>query len=229
MKRFLLPLFLLGSVSLAIFAEGPFNGLVLDNAMNPIKGVKVFVKDENKYARTDKKGRFGLTDVAPDDTLTLVVSRKNRLRIPVDGKTGMKIVLVEEGRPQASQDDELVNMGYGYVKRRELTQPTNGVSGDRLRQTGQSNLIQALVGLVPGLTIDRSGGKTEVKIRGEHSFHLSNEPLYIVDGAQVSSLDFININDVDNVNVLKDGSQYGVRGGNGVIVVTTKTGALETK
>ena len=220
-----LMLLLAVTVAAAIHAadgEGgvPFNGLILDGNMQPVKKVKVYNTDKDRYATTDKKGRFGLTDVGEANTLTLVL-KKEKIRIPVNGRKSMRIIIGNDRSVNASQDDELVNEGYGYVKRREYTGSSNGISGDRLRRTGQRSVLQALVGLVPGLTITPDG---KANIRGQRSLLLSNEPLYMVDGTQVESLDFVSVYDVDHVEVLKSAPQYGMRGSNGAILVTTLSG-----
>ena len=207
------------------FGEVPFNGLLLDREMKPKKGVKVYVKDPKRYATTDKQGRFGLTDVQPDDTLTLVLSKKESILIPVEGRRGIRIILAGNNHADAENDDDLANIGYGYVKRREHTGVSSGISGDRLRATGARDIMSALRGLVPGLVVSGSPGNYDVTIRGKHSLLLSSEPLYLVDGVVVPALDFVSMYDVDNVEVLKDASQYGSRGANGAILVTTKTGA----
>lgn len=209
-------------------ADEPFNGLILDITMKPVRKVKIYVKDPKLYATTDKKGRFGLTDVNPTDTLTLVFKNKEQVRIPVEGRKSMKILLTDKfDVAEYSQDDELVNLGYGYVKRREFTGVSNGISGDRLRATGQRSVIRALAGLVPGLNVNNVYGEPEVTIRGQRSFMLSNAPLYLVDGVQVESLDMISVYDVDHVEVIKDASQYGARGANGAILVTTKAAMVK--
>lgn len=223
-KRIYSFLFIVGLVVSAL-AEVPFNGLVLDREMKPKKGVKVYVKDSKRYAVTDRKGRFGLTDVQPDDTLHLVVSKKETLLVPVEGRRGIRIVLVGDKKAQAENDEEIANTGYGYVKRREFTGVSSGISGDRLRATGARNVMSALKGLVPGLVVTNGSGGQEVTIRGQHSLTLSNEPLYVIDGVVVESLDFVSIYDVDHVEVIKDASIYGSRGANGAIVVTTKIAA----
>lgn len=220
--------FLVGLVVSAL-ADVPFNGLVLDREMKPKKGVKVYVKDPKRYAITDKKGRFGLTDVQPDDTLHLVVSKKETLLVPVEGRRGIRIVFAGDKRAQAENDDEIANTGFGFVKRREFTGVSSGISGDRLRSTGRRDILSALKGLVPGLNVTGPAGDQSVNIRGVNSLTSPTEPLYVVDGVVVSSLDFLNIYDVDHVEVIKDGSQYGSRGANGVIVVTTKTGESRKK
>lgn len=216
-------LMVLVGFSVSAYAEVPFNGLVLDREMKPKKGVKVYVKDAKRYATTDKKGRFGLTDVEPYDTLTLVLSKKESVTIPVEGRRGIRIVLAGDAT-QSENDEEIANTGYGYVKRREYTGVSSGISGDRLRSTGARDVISALRSLVPGLTVTNDSNGLEVNIRGKHSLLLSSEPLYLIDGVVVNSLDFLSIYEVDQVEVIKDASIYGSRGANGAIVVTTKTG-----
>lgn len=207
----------------------PFNGLILDAALKPVNKVKVYINDPNYFARSDKQGRFGLTNILPNDTLTFDFGKKRIIRIPVDGRKSMKIILDLEGNPTATQDDELVNTGYGYVKRREYTGVSNGISGETLRRSGQTRLLEALSGMVPGLTISRQNGRLVPNIRGTHSLLLSNEPLYIVDGSEVDNLDFLNVYDVDHVEIMKDASRYGAKGANGAILVTTTTYAAGNK
>lgn len=211
---------ILAGFVVSALAEVPFNGLLLDREMKPKKGVKIYVKDPKRYATTDRKGRFGLIDVQPDDTLTLVLSKKELVRIPVEGRRGIRIVLAGDGT-KAENDEEIANTGYGYVKRREFSGVSSGISGDRLRATGARDVLNALKGLVPGLVINNGS----VSIRGQHTLLSSNEPLFLVDGVVVHSFDFLSIYDVDHVEVIKDASQYGSRGANGAILVTTKTAA----
>lgn len=205
----------------------PFNGLVTDVAGTPLKGVKVYVLSERVFSRSDKKGRFGLTDVNPTDTLHLVY-KKVLYDIPVDGRKSIRICLGDQLSPTAREDEELVNWGYGYVKKRESVQVSNGISGEELARTGRTNLLEALQGRVPGLSVTPSprglGDDPQVRMRGINSINLPTTPLYVVDGVQVSSLEFVNVMDVERVEVLKDASIYGVRGANGAIVVTTRLG-----
>lgn len=199
----------------------PFNGLILDSSLKPMKKVRAYVRDRNRYALSDKQGRFGLTDVSGDDTLTIEIG-KDKFRIPVENRKSMKIIF---GTPiNVDQDDDLVNEGYGYVKRREYTGASNGFSGDEIRRTGSHDLLDALARLVPGLTISNVDGERIPNIRGVRSFMLSNKPLYMVDGAQVDDLDLISVYDIEHVEVLKSASQYGMRGANGAILVTTISG-----
>ena len=220
MKRFLSLVILSITLALSTHADEPFNGIIYDSQGKPMKNAKVYVNDSRRYATTDKKGQFGLTDVLADDTIHISVKkRKEPYVIPVEGRKSMKIYLADEN-PRVEQDEELVNFGYGFVKRREYTGVSNGISGEELVRTGRTDILSALVGKVPGLDITPSG----VTIRGIHSLMLSNEPLYVVDGNIVANFYGINLRDVDHVEVLKDASIYGSRGAGGAILVFTKHG-----
>lgn len=216
--------------SVAIMAKAqtrdvPFNGLITDIRETPLKGVRVWHKDERRYARSDRKGRFGLTDVQPGDTIHLLYQKKY-YDIPVDGKKSVKIRLADQIE-SAEEDDMLIDLGYGYVKSRECTVSRGGISGAELRKSGRTSILAALEGRIPGLNISSGGpfGQDHtVYIRGVNTFVGDSTPLYVVDGVVVNSLDFININDVDYVEVMKEGSIYGARGANGVISVHTYQG-----
>lgn len=204
-------------------ASIPFNGIVTRGDFSPVKGAKVYVNDSRRYAKTDKHGRFGLTDVAPGDSLHLVI-KKNTYVIPVDSALSMRIVVADEGGiKNYAEDPELVDLGFGYVKRREYNSPTSGITGDRLVATGRTELLDALIGLVPGLERRPNG---TVELRGTNSFMISTEPLYIVDGVVVMDFDGINLHDIETVEVMKDASIYGSRGAGGAIIVRTKRGRL---
>lgn len=196
----------------------PFNGIITDVAGNPIKGAKIFVVNDKFFARSNKKGQFGLTNVLPTDTLH-VLYQKQLYDIPVEGRKSIRIHLGDQ--LQAQEDDELVALGYGWIKRRESLQPSNGISGEVLVRMGRSNIMECLVGLVPGLSVSPNG---KALIRGISSINSPTDPLYVVDGMIVDSLDGINVYDVDHVEVLKDASIYGVQGANGAILVFTKRG-----
>lgn len=210
--------------------EIPFNGIITDIAGNPAKGAKVYV--EKGYAsRSDKKGKFGLTNVRLDDTLTVEYQKKT-YKIPVEGRKSIRIRIGDQiddtANIQAEEDKELVDWGYGWVKQREKLTAIDGVSGEILRRTGSTNLLEALKGKVAGLNITSSGGplggEATVNIRGQNSINLSSTPLFVVDGVVTDDISYISVYDVESVQVLKDGSMYGSRGANGVIIVHLKKG-----
>lgn len=203
-----------------------FNGVVTDAFKSPLKGVRVYTLSRSYSTRTNKEGKFGLTDVGEGDTLHLEY-QKQHYAIPVQGRRGMRIVLGDQLVPQASEDQELADIGYGFVKRREKVISSSGIPGEVLARTGKTNLLDAMIGLVPGLYVvpnGRPGISPTVRIRGENSILADCTPLFVVDGVVTPSLDYLNIHDVESVEVLKDASIYGVRGANGAILVHTKTG-----
>ena len=207
----------------AVFAQKqkavPFNGVVADLLGQPLKGARVWVVDPNYYTTTDKKGKFGLTNVQSTDTLHIKYKKQLYL-IPVDTMKSVRVRLGDELKYEVRQDEELVNTGYGFVKRRESCNSTTGISGEVLVRTGRIDLMEALQGLVPGLSI--VNGKAV--IRGLATINGSPDPLFLVDGVEVESLSFVNVYVVDRVEVLKDANMYGVKGANGAILVTTKRG-----
>jgi len=215
-------------VVLALYAQGrkvPFNGLILDKNNSPLKNVKVYVRSEKDYAQTDKKGRFGLVNVLPADTLKVLV-KKNLYLIPVDGKRSMRIILADQKNIQTAEDEGLASMGFGYVPRRERTTASNFISGDELRNSGYHDVLSALQGRVAGLNITGSGAghsqDQNITIRGSRSIMTANTPIFYIDTMKVPNFEGINLNDVDYVEVMKDGSAFGSEGAGGAIIVHTK-------
>ena len=224
MKKLIFSIMISVFACVAVFAQKqkavPFNGIVADLLGQPLKGARVWVVSPDYYTTTDKKGKFGLTNVRPTDTLH-VKYKKQLYLIPVDTMKSVRVRLGDELQFDVQQDDELVNFGYGFVKRRESCSATSGISGDVLVRTGRTDVMEALQGLVPGLSI--TNGKAI--IRGIGSINASTDPLLLVDGVEVETLSYVNVYDVDKVEVLKDANIYGARGANGVILVTTKRGS----
>lgn len=194
----------------------PFNGIVTDLQGKPLKGARIWTTDERRYATSTKEGHFGLTNVLATDTIHIRYKKVN-YDIAVDGKKSARIRLANESST-IDEDQELVDIGYGFVKRRECTISHGGISGEELVRTGKTFLLDALQGKVAGLFI--SNGKA--LIRGMSSLLCSNEPLYILDGVEVDNFDMVSLYDVDYVEVLKDSNIYGAKGANGVIIVRTK-------
>lgn len=220
---------LLCTFSLSLSAQQrnePFNGLITDVLDHPVRGAKIYI-EKGYSARSNKKGQFGLTNVRPADTITIEYQKKIYL-IPVQGRKSIRVKIGDQidnaSKFEAQEDQQLVDWGYGYVKKRESLEVSSGISGDILRRTGETNLLKALQGKVAGLNVTNTNGfagDPDVNIRGIHSINLSSTPLYIVDGVEVTSLDFVNVYDVHSVEVLKEGSMYGSKGANGVIIVHT--------
>ena len=225
MKRFLLIL-LAGLYALSTTAQEfvPFNGLLLDGAAKPIKNARIWVKSEDKYAKTDKKGRFGLSNVVADDTLK-VRWEKATYYIPVEGKRSMQIRILENMEYNAEESVKLLDYGASYVRQREYVGFNSQITGDELMRTGCTDILSALSGLIPGLNVSENpeDGTYTVNIRNTSGMTGNPTPLYIVDEVEVKSIDHIQLNQVAYVVVMKDAAIYGVRGGNGAIVVRTKS------
>ena len=202
----------------------PFNGLLKDANDKPIRKARVYITSPRNYVTTTKMGEFGLTNVQPDDTLKILLN-KQTYTVPVDGKKSIIIRLdAENERIEVSESMALVEKGFDYVSRRERDLGTI-VTGATLRRSGRSTLIAALQGRVPGLNIsgtEAPGSEGSVNIRGVKSFMNPSTPLFVVDGMVTDTLSDIPIEDVDYVEILRDGAIYGARGGNGAILVFTK-------
>ena len=121
-------------------------------------------------------------------------------------------------------EDDSIYVGYGHVKRKNLTTSVSKVEVDELQMRGYTNIGEYLKGRVPGLMVTKLGTGYKYQIRGISSINSPTDPLFIVDGMEVANIDDINPNDVERVEVLKDASAsiYGNRGACGVIVITTK-------
>lgn len=225
MKRILL-IFVAVVYALTASAQGfvPFNGLLLDGAGKPIKNARIWVKSDDKYAKSDKKGRFGLSNVGAADTLK-VRWEKNTYYIPVEGKRSMQIRILEDMEYHAEESVKLLDYGASYVRQREYVGYNSQITGEELMRTGCTDILSALSGLIPGLNVTENpeDGTYTVNIRNTSGMTGNTAPLYIVDEVEVKSIDHIQLNQVAYVVVMKDAAIYGVRGGNGAIVVRTKS------
>lgn len=201
----------------------PFNGLLLTLQGKPVKNARIFTRSPKDYAQSNKAGEFGLTNVGPNDTIRIQI-KKNVWSVPVNGRRSLIIRIGDDISAFESQEDEqLVSLGFTYVPRRERTVAANFISGEELRRSGQSNILAAMQGRVPGLNITVGPyGQAVVNIRGERTIMGDSTPLFFIDEVKVPSLDGISLNDVDYVEVMKEASAYGSEGGNGAIIVHTK-------
>ncbi|MBD5180902.1 MAG: TonB-dependent receptor plug domain-containing protein [Bacteroidales bacterium] len=148
--------------------------------------------------------------------------------IPVNGSKGMRITIGELSATGA-EDQELIRMGTGYVKKREYLGPRSGVTHEQLVATGQTDLIQAMRGLVAGVRVvnndygeNNSLSGPNLSIRNSMSFNAPTNPLWVVDGTESIIPPSLTVMEVESVEILKDGAGYGTRGANGVIIVNLK-------
>lgn len=206
----------------------PVRGTVRDRNGNPIAGATVKIKDQENTITTDEQGRFQLQVPSNNRILTISHVGFASQEVPLAGRDEVAIILEED----ASELDEVVVIGYGTVKKRDLTGSVASVKSEEIMLTPTHNPLDALKGRVPGMDITRTSGQAssgvDISLRGNRSISGSNTPLYIIDGFQGGNIADLNQNDIESIEVLKDASAtaiYGSQGANGVIIVTTKQGA----
>lgn len=217
-------------------ADRTLTGRVTDEKNEGLPGVSVILKGTQRGTVTDVDGRYKL-DV-PDNGSTLVFSFVGYL--PQEVRLGNQTAVDVSLKTDSKVLDEIVVIGYGTTKKSDLTGAVSGVKEAQLMERPAPSLNQALSGRMPGVQVNtnsgRPGGRTTIRIRGFSSINSSNNPLYVVDGVMLpqgtgdqfsNPIDYINPNDIVNVEVLKDASStaiYGARGANGVILVSTRKG-----
>ncbi len=199
----------------------------------PLPGVTVVVKGTTTGSGTDAEGQFEL-QVRDKQDVTLVLSYLGYKAQEVVVKPDQTIVEVKLS-PEAAALNDVVVIGYGTVRKRDLTGAVSSVKGEEVTRLPVTTVTEALQGKVPGADISRANGYAgqgaSIRIRGNRSIanpSSSNNVLYIVDGVQGVNASDIDPNDVENIEVLKDASStaiYGSRGANGVIIITTKRGS----
>ncbi len=174
---------------------------------------------------TDIDGNFAI-DVPSNATLHFSYVSYKPVDVPVNGRSTIDVTMVSA----ENMLDEVVAIGYGTMKKRDLTGAISTVKGDDITISPTSNAMDALQGKVAGLDITRSSGQAgatpSVQLRGTRSFTASGDPTYIIDGMP-GDINTINPNDIESIEVLKDASStaiYGSSGANGIIIVTTKSG-----
>lgn len=213
-------------VSCAMFAQKAIKGTVKDSHGEPMIGVSVMVGDKTG-AITDLDGNFTLNNVAPNSVLNISYIGYKKKSVNVGNRSSVDIVLEEY-----KQDlDELVVIGYGVVKKRDLTGAVASLKSDDMKNVATSNAMQAMQAKIPGMDLQQSSGESgsgvSINLRGARSLLASNDPLILVDGVAYGSTLDINPSDIESMEVLKDASStaiYGTRGANGVIIITTKRG-----
>jgi TonB-linked SusC/RagA family outer membrane protein len=202
-------------------------GIILDGETNlPKPNVSVIVKGSGNGVKTGQNGEYSIL-AKSGDILEFSFVGFVTYQVKVSNQTLLNYTLVAS----ISKLDEVVVIGYGTAKRKDLTGAISSVSGKDLASVPVANAAQALQGKLPGVNVTsqdgRPGASVSIRVRGGGSVSQSNEPLYIVDGFPVSSIADVPSGQIQSIDVLKDASStaiYGARGANGVIIVTTKSG-----
>jgi TonB-linked SusC/RagA family outer membrane protein len=223
---------------LLMFAGGLFaqskitvSGLVLESGTSePIIGASVVVKGTSIGAICDIDGKYILSDVPSDGILSFSFVGMKKVEVPINGKKIINVTMISD----TQQLNDVVVIGYGTSKAKDLTSPISVVKSDQIVGHASSSPMGALQGQVAGLNVTNTGSpgsSPKVNIRGVGSFSNST-PLYVVDGMFYDNISFLDNNDIQEITVLKDASAasiYGVRAANGVIIVTTKKGRRNQK
>jgi TonB-linked SusC/RagA family outer membrane protein len=228
LKRGIL-LALLCAFSLSTIAQNiTVRGSVADESGETLVGVTVQIQGTATGTVTDVDGNFMIPNVPRNAVLEVSYVGMQTEVIHVNGRTLINVVLTED----TEMLEEVVVVGYGTMRRSDLTGAVAVVSAEELSTKPVTNAFEALQGKVAGVDItsaQRPGELGSIRIRGNRSLNATNNPLYVVDGVVLSSggIESINPRDIESINVLKDASStaiYGSRGANGVILVTTKRG-----
>lgn len=207
--------------------EKPITGKITGDNGLPLSGVSVKVKGTERGTTTNDQGIFTLS-ADEDEVLVFSYVGYEPQEIKIGAKTAVNIALVSV----AKSLENIVVIGYGQVKKRDLTGAVISVKSDEIKKVPSGNVLESLQGKLPGADITRMSGSASsgvnIVIRGNRSLMASNSPLVIVDGIQYNTFQDINPNDIQSLEVLKDASStaiYGSRGANGVILITTKRGS----
>jgi TonB-dependent starch-binding outer membrane protein SusC len=226
MKQYLI--ILLSFFTLSIFAQQvKLTGKVTSASdKQPMMALPVLVKGTNNGTLTDLDGNFILNNVPKTGTIVLSMVGYKTQEIKLNGQTVLNVEMTES----IANLDEIVVIGYGSVKKSDLTSSISAIKGDELKSMNSGNVMNSLQGKINGVQISNSGGPgstPRVIIRGVSSIN-GSDPLYVVDGMPVgTNINFLNQDDIENMQVLKDASAaaiYGTRGANGVVLITTRKG-----
>lgn len=203
-------------------------GTVTDSKGMPLIGVTVVVKGTNTGALTGVDGKFSLSLPPASQSLVFSFIGMQTVEVPITSESVYNVIMSEA----ITGLDEVVVIGYGTQKKATITGSVSAVQTQALIQSPQANIANALVGRMTGLlSVQREGqpggDQATLRIRGAGTFAGSTDPLIMVDGVESLNYNNIDPNEIDNISILKDASAtavYGVRGANGVLLITTKRG-----
>lgn len=216
---------LLLSFSVGLLAQSiAVKGVVKDETGEPVIGASIMEKGTTNGTISDFDGKFSL-DVSAN--AAIVISYIGYKNVEVKASSSMEVTLEEDNEML----EEVVVIGYGTVKRKDVTTAVSTVSTDDIQRRPLVSAGQALQGKAAGVAViqptGQPGGEMSIRVRGTTSFNGSNDPLYVVDGVPVDNLKFLSPNDIASMQILKDASSaaiYGSRAANGVVLITTKAG-----
>lgn len=226
LKTLRLLLLALSIITVCGLSAQTVKGTVKDQAGEPVIGATVQEQGTKNVAVTDLDGNFSI-NLTSGNPLQISYIGMKTLTVGTKGKSVINVTLEDE----ATALDDLVVIGYGTVKKRDLTGAVTSVNAEQIGNVPVANVSEALTGKMAGVNITTTEGSPDadikIRVRGGGSLSQDNSPLYIVDGFPVESISDIPPSEIESIDVLKDASStaiYGARGANGVIIVTTKSG-----
>ncbi|RIJ45407.1 SusC/RagA family TonB-linked outer membrane protein [Maribellus luteus] len=209
------------------FQQQFVSGRVTDRSNLPLPGVTIMVKGTSQGTVTDFKGDYTINDVPEGGILVFSFVGMVTQEVVVGNQSQINIAMVAD----AIGIEEVVAIGYGTLKKSDITGSVSSVRGEDLTQMPMQRVDQALQGRASGVlvlnTAGAPGAETTIRVRGMNSINGGNNALVVIDGLQGGNLNSLNPNDIESMEILKDASAtaiYGARGANGVILITTKSG-----
>lgn len=227
LSKLCLVLFAMMLVSVSAWAQKTVTGTVVDEFGDPVLGANVIIVGTTVGVTTDFDGNFTLKDVPEKGQLRITFIGYAQQIVSVAGKSQISVTLKED----VAQLEDVVVVGYGMMKKSDLTGSVSSVGTDKLNAKGAPSLMESLQGATPGVNISmptgRLGGTPTIEIRGKSSINSNTTPLFVVDGVICDDIDWLNPQDIERIDVQKDASStaiYGSRASAGVVMVTTKGG-----
>tara|TARA_R110002051_G_scaffold202911_1_gene269423 strand:+ start:3339 stop:6707 length:3369 start_codon:yes stop_codon:yes gene_type:complete len=202
-------------------------GMVFDAKGDPLPGASIVEKGTTNGVTTDFDGVFAIAVENSDAVLVVSYVGFATKEVSLTGQTNQTIILEESSEGL----EEVVVIGYGTQRKRDVTGSISSVNSEEIEQRTPTNVFEAIQGQMAGVQINTGSGApgsgASIKIRGTSTMNGGTDPLYVVDGQPMDNIDSVNPNDIESLEVLKDGASaaiYGSRSTNGVIIVTTKSG-----
>lgn len=227
-KRSTMLLLIFGFAASVVFGQGKtITGVVSSQDEGPLPGVNIVIQGTQQGTMTGVDGSYSIAVPGPDAVLVFSFISYATQSVTVGDRTTINVTLL----PELSSLDEVVVVGYGTQQRREVTSSIATVQSEQFNRGSVNNPVQLIQGKISGLAISRPGGdpngEFNIRLRGLSTIGANLGPLVVIDGIIGGDLNNVDPNDIESINVLKDGSAaaiYGTRGSSGVILVTTKKG-----
>ncbi|MBQ7209983.1 MAG: TonB-dependent receptor plug domain-containing protein, partial [Paludibacteraceae bacterium] len=221
-------LLLLSACALVLNAQVQVSGTVTDVNKETVIGASVLEKGTSNGTVTDFDGNFSLSVSNANAVLVVSYVGMKTQEVPVNGAAKLSVVLHDDNELL----EEVVVIGYGTQKRKDVTTSISSVSVEDLEKHPITSAAQAIQGKAAGVTVVKPNGQPGadmvIRVRGTTSMNASNDPLYVVDGVPMTDIGFLAPNDIESMQILKDASSaaiYGSRAANGVVMITTKAGS----